>query len=254
MNKYLKNLNKIEFVVTNACTGKCKHCSEGDHTGKCQMIDPSVAGETVTKICSVYDIKTVMAFGGEPLLHPRAVESIMRAATELGVPRRQVITNGYISDDEDKIRGICRMLSECSVNDLLLSVDAFHQETIPIETVRRFAIEAKNLGIPIRLQPAWLVRSDAENPYNGRTREVLLSLSDLSIPVGEGNVVFPEGNATKYLSEYFIDQHPNNPYKGDPFDVRCLSFAENGDVLESNIYKNDVLNIIKGYMPKKDIL
>ena len=31
MNKYLKNLNRIEFVVTMACTGKCKHCSQGEH-------------------------------------------------------------------------------------------------------------------------------------------------------------------------------------------------------------------------------
>ncbi len=29
-NPYIKNLNKIEFVVTMACTGKCKHCSEED--------------------------------------------------------------------------------------------------------------------------------------------------------------------------------------------------------------------------------
>jgi len=28
-NQYLKNPNKIEFVVTYACTGHCKHCSEG---------------------------------------------------------------------------------------------------------------------------------------------------------------------------------------------------------------------------------
>lgn len=27
----LKNLNRIEFVITLACTGKCKHCSQGAH-------------------------------------------------------------------------------------------------------------------------------------------------------------------------------------------------------------------------------
>lgn len=31
MNKYIKNLNRIEFVVTMACTGRCIHCSEGEH-------------------------------------------------------------------------------------------------------------------------------------------------------------------------------------------------------------------------------
>lgn len=31
INKYLKNLNRIEFVITNSCTGKCKHCSQDSH-------------------------------------------------------------------------------------------------------------------------------------------------------------------------------------------------------------------------------
>lgn len=31
INKYLKNSNRIEFVITNSCTGKCKHCSQGSH-------------------------------------------------------------------------------------------------------------------------------------------------------------------------------------------------------------------------------
>ena len=40
MNKYLKNLNRIEFVVTYACTGMCKHCSESDHKSCGERIDP----------------------------------------------------------------------------------------------------------------------------------------------------------------------------------------------------------------------
>ena len=52
------------------------------------------------------------------------------------------------------------------MNDLLLSVDAFHQETIPLDVVKQFATEAKRCGIPIRLQPAWLRSTMDDNPYN----------------------------------------------------------------------------------------
>ena len=65
MNQYLKNLNKIEFVVTYACTGRCKHCSEGEHTSCGERIDPQIAADAVRKIAAEYDIKTVMTFGGE---------------------------------------------------------------------------------------------------------------------------------------------------------------------------------------------
>ena len=51
--------------------------------------------------------------------------------------------------------------------------------------------EAKNCGIPIRFQPAWLVSTTNDNPYNRKTREILDSFADMEIPVGEGNIIFP---------------------------------------------------------------
>ena len=249
MNRYLNNLNKIEFVITYACTGRCKHCSEGNHTVCGEHIDPLIAADAVRKIASEYNIKTVMTFGGEPLLYADAVCEIMNAAKELTIPKRQVITNGYFAKNADKIREVAVRLAACGVNDLLLSVDAFHQETIPLETVRVFATEAKKNGIPIRLQPAWLVSPTDDNPYNRKTREILNSFSDLEIPENDGNVIFPEGNALKYLAEYFTNELPENPYVEDPRDVRCVSFEPNGDVLGGNVHKRDIMEIIKAYAP-----
>ena len=199
------------------------------------------------KIAAEYDIKTVMTFGGEPLLYADAVYAIMETAKELNIPKRQVITNGYFSKNVDKIREVAEQLAVCGVNDLLLSVDAFHQETIPLEVVKQFAAEAKRCGIPTRLQPAWLVSATDDNPYNIKTREILGSFVDLELHVGEGNVIFPEENALKYLAEYFTDERPENPYVEDPRDVRCVSFAPNGDVLDGNVYEHDIMEIIKDY-------
>ena len=248
-NQYLKNLNKIEFVLTYACTGRCKHCSEGEHTACGERIDPQIAADAVRKIAAEYDIKTVMTFGGEPLLYTDAVYAIMKTAEELNIPKRQVITNGYFSKKSDKIREVAERLFACGVNDLLLSVDAFHQETIPLRVVKQFAAEAKMRGIPIRLQPAWLVSMTDDNPYNRKTREILGSFADLEIPENEGNVIFPEGNALKYLSEYFTDELPENPYVEDLCDMRCVSFEPNGGVLGGNVYERDIMEIIKDYGP-----
>ena len=248
-NQYLKNLNKIEFVVTDACTGHCKHCSEGDHAVCGERIDPEIAAESVRKIASEYDIKTVMAFGGEPLLYTDATCAIMKAATEMNVPKRQIITNGYFSKKPDRIRTVADMLAKSGVNDLLLSVDAFHQETIPLDIVKFFAAEIKMRDVPIRLQPAWLVSTKDDNPYNRKTREILDSFSDMGIAENEGNVIFPEGNARKYLSEFFTDEMPENPYVEDPHDVKCISFSANGDVLDGNVCRSDILEIIKNYTP-----
>lgn len=249
MNEHLINLDKVEFVVSYACTGKCKHCAEGDHEPCGERIDPQIAADAVRKIASEYNIKTVMAFGGEPLLYTDSVYAIMNAATEMNVPCRQVISNGYFSKNMQKIADVAKHLSECGVNDLLLSVDAFHQETIPLDAVRAFAIEAKKQGIPMRLSPAWLVSIEHDNPYNRITREILDALSDLDIPLGEGNIVFPSGNACKYLAEYFTGERPKNPYEEDPRDIHCISFSPNGDILGDNAYRRDIMEIISDYRP-----
>ena len=201
------------------------------------------------KIASAYNIQTVMTFGGEPLLYTDAVYAIMTAANELNSPQRQVITNGYFSKNAERISEVAEQLAAFGVNDLLLSVDAFHQETIPLDVVKQFVTEVKRCGIPIRLQPAWLVSAANDNPYNQKTREILDSFADMDIIANEGNVIFPEGNALKYLAEYFTDNHPENPYVEDPRDVRCVSFAPNGDILGGNVYERDIMEILEKYNP-----
>lgn len=247
-NKYLQNLNKIEFVVTYACTGRCKHCSEGEHTNCGEHIDPDIAADAVRKIASEYHIETVMTFGGEPLLYPDTVFKIHSSASEMGIPKRQIITNGYFSKDFANIYKTAELIAKCGVNDVLLSVDAFHQETIPLETVKLFATAVIQNGVPIRLQPAWLVSDKDNNPYNQKTKRILDSFSDLGIEINDGNIVFCEGNAKKYLSEYFVTDLPQNPYIEDVYNVKCVSFSPNGDVLCGNIYRENILDILNNYM------
>jgi hypothetical protein len=71
----------------------------------------------------------------------------------------------------------------------------------------------------------------------------------MGIPIGEGNIVYPEGNASKFLAEYFTDARPENPYAEDPRDVRCVSFSPNGDVLNGNVYERDIMEILERYEP-----
>ena len=154
MNDWIKNLNRIELLVTLACTGRCKHCQEGDHISRGEHIDAEIAARAIRKICEVYSIDSLMTFGGEPLLFPDTVYEIHKTAAELGIRKRQVITNGCFSKQRVKIEEAARSLADSGVNDLLLSVDAFHQETIPLEPVRYFAECAVRSGLPIRLSPA----------------------------------------------------------------------------------------------------
>ena len=249
MNPYLKNLGRVEFVVTMACTGKCKHCSQGEHSNS-ESIDKTLSSDALRKIAEEYNVTSVMTFGGEPLLCADIVCEIHKTAKDMNITHRQLITNGFFSKDDAKIKDVAERLSECGVNDILLSVDAFHQETIPLEYVKAFAQAVLETGAPIRVQPAWLVSENDDNPYNRRTKELLAEFSDMGISANEGNVIFPAGNALKYLGDYLKPMAENeNPYWEDPADVRAICFSANGDILGGNIYKNDIREILASYKP-----
>lgn len=250
MNEYLKNLKRIEFVVTDACTGKCKHCSQGEHKSS-EAIDKNLSADAVKKIAAIYNINSVMTFGGEPLLCSATVCEIHKAAREMNIPQRQLITNGYFSENTNKIKAVAKKIIESGVNEILLSVDAFHQETIPLDYVIEFAKAVKTAEINFKVQPAWLVSAEDGNPYNNKTREILAVFNRMGIETGEGNVIFPSGNALKYLSEYFdFTKEIKNPYDEDPTDIRAICFSANGDILGGNIYKTDICEILSTYKPK----
>ena len=103
------------------------------------------------KIAEEYNIESVMTFGGEPLLYAETVCEIHKAAKEMNIPERQLITNGYFSKDSERIKFVTQRIAESGVNEILLSVDAFHQETIPVEYVVSFAQAVKETDIKIKV-------------------------------------------------------------------------------------------------------
>ena len=249
LNDCFRNLSRIEFVITYDCTGRCKHCSQGKHPFSGVHVNPKIAENVIYDLSEKYNIQSVMTFGGEPLLYADSVFAIHRAAKNVGIFKRQLITNGFFTKDEQNIKKVCEMLKICGVNDLLLSVDAFHQEKIPIEPVKLFAKNCKNFEIPIRLNPAWLVDKEHNNPYNNFTREILKIFTDSGIPESDGNVIFPEGNAGKYLKEYFDENTEYvNPYVENPKDIRSVSIEPDGKVLGTNLDGESIINILENFI------
>lgn len=232
------------------CTGRCRHCSEGSHDFGGEHIDSKLASKAVTEVCRYYGIKSLMTFGGEPLLYPETVCAIHNAAKASGIPLREVITNGYFSKDRSRINEVAEMLADSGVNRVLLSVDAFHQETIPLEPVMYFAECMKATGVLMELSPAWLKSPEHDDPYNNETRRLLKIFTDKGFGAADGNIIFPQGNAKVLLAEYFDGETDiANPYEDDPRNIHALCFEPDGSVLGGNICDTDILSIIKNYEP-----
>ncbi len=248
MNDRFAHLDRLEFAVTYACTGRCKHCSEGDRIGETAHLDATVAATVVRDLRTRYRLRSVMTFGGEPLLCPETVCAIHAAAREAAIPRREIITNGFFSKDPGRIRAVAHALCESGVNRLLLSVDAFHQETIPLSPVMAFAASVCETGISIVTHPAWLRGPADDNPYDRETAAILTRFRDMGIEASDGNMVFPAGNARRYLADYFDPTVKyENPYREDPNDIRAICIAPDGRVCDGCVYDQNILTVLDAH-------
>ena len=263
MSNYI-NLNRIEFVVTNACSGKCKHCSWGELPDKGKCIDADLAVSVVQQLAERFEITSLMTFGGEPLLFANTVCKIHAAARDAGIDGRSIITNGFFSKDESKIDDVAKNICASGANYIMLSVDAFHQEFIPIDTALKFAEALLTHKIPqLKVHPALVVNEEYENDYNAETKRLLRIFSDKGIAISNGNNIAPFGNAQKHLSEFYPPLGKADlsvpcgsaPYSSRPDSIDCISINPNGDVIAcgkiGNIYNTNILDIIDSYDPHK---
>jgi organic radical activating enzyme len=262
------NLKRVEFVITYKCSGKCKHCAVGEEiqtkaNGHIQY--DNIKG-VLQKLNTKFNIESIMCFGGEPLLYSEDVSGIITEAKECNIPKRQIITNGYFNKSFDKIKEIVVMLEHAGTTDLLLSIDSFHQETIPMEYVYKFAKLVKDHNrVNIKVHPAWLVERESQNSWNNETEKLLEIFTKIGIPISSGNNISPSGNAIKYLSDYYPTPNIDlNYFCGsskytNPLDhIDTISIMPNGDVCIccfaiGNLYNEQIEDIIERYNPNDNM-
>jgi len=254
----------MEFIVTYLCNGRCRHCYATQHREEFPThIDKLLAVEIVKRAGAKYNPESIMTFGGEPLLFPEIVCAVHREAMDVGIPRREIITNGYWSNSARRTMEIARNLADAGVNEIHISVDAFHQEHIPLEIVRNTARACLEVGIgEIHWNPCWVVSEGDDNQYNRETKRILKKLKDLPVRDSEGNIVEPDGSALVNLKEFLPGKQRiptgkcgDMPYTGPLDSVKTICIEPDGKVAVckefyvGNASEIDIIRLMKDYDP-----
>jgi len=267
MGKYLV-VDRIEFVVTYLCNSRCSHCQlteEEKRNAFPSHVDMEKAADIIRKISRVHVPKSIMTFGGEPLLYPKIVCAIHEQAKRAGIPVRGVITNGFWSTKAKKIQEIAQSLAKSGVNEVAISVDCFHQEFVPLKIVEKAATSLVEAGITrVRWNPCWVVSKDHDNKYNRRTKSILQKLRNLRVEDGVGNNVRPEGRALSSLAEFLPPKTSvpkgkcgDIPYTETLDSVKTISIEPDGKVAVcknfyiGNTFQSDIIDILENYDPFK---
>jgi MoaA/NifB/PqqE/SkfB family radical SAM enzyme len=170
----------------------------------------------LTEATSISNLKSFMVFGGEPMLYPEKAVAIFEKAHQLGVPRIDMITNGAWGRDMEKAEEWAQKLKTAGLNNVDVSVDAFHARHIPIEYPRNAALALLKAGVEdVKWNVAVIESIDAENEYDKKTKQILTMLKPTGIEASFVKII-PVGRAVQNLREFFKHEPLHGPCGGDP--------------------------------------
>ncbi|MBS3820576.1 MAG: hypothetical protein KGY81_02300 [Phycisphaerae bacterium] len=136
------------ICLTDWCNARCASCYLACRPGRGQWMSPDMAVDVWQQLeaFSPHGCRMHLA-GGEPFGDiPRLLE-VIRRADRAGLMLAKVETNAFWAADDAITRDVLGQLAGTSMGELLISADPFHQQFVPLASVRRAAgVAAEILG------------------------------------------------------------------------------------------------------------
>lgn len=185
---------------------------------------------------SLSNLESFMVFGGEPMLFPDQAISAFEKAHKQRIPKISMLTNGVWGKTEQKAEELACRMEKSGLNILGISVDAFHQQFIPLEYPQRAALASIHAGIAEVTWNVAVVESlSGKNEYDRKTTKILKLLKPVGI---EAHVhkVLPVGRAARNLRRYLKRESLQGPCIGDPIlensltNPECITIEPSGEV------------------------
>jgi len=197
------NPKRLEFTLTTKCNSQCIHCQAEASPLRNDVMEVKDAHNYLDEATSVSNLESFMVFGGEPMLYPKHAIAIFKKAHQLRIPKIAMITNGIWGKNKATAERLARKLKETGLNDLDISVDAFHLSHIPLDYPRNTALASLKAEIEkITWNVAVIESINATNEYDKKTSQILKTLQIGGIDV-HINKVMPVGRAIQNLRQCF---------------------------------------------------
>ena len=135
------------LMLTYRCSAACRFCYYycSPQASGLMSVDTAIQSwEGLVRIAGEY--AKVHITGGEPFLYFDRMAQILKQAPRLGLtPLDSIETNAGVWSSDSELRDQLRFLDDCGLDRLKVSWDAFHEEFIEIDKVRRFIHIARDI-------------------------------------------------------------------------------------------------------------
>jgi hypothetical protein len=137
-------------VITNYnCTSHCGHClyNCGAHRPR-DYLEAAMAGKIFRSIIR-HGCRSVHIGGGEPLLQPQNLQTVLEAALAAGMGIDYVETSSAWFVDGEKAQSLLQPLKRAGLRTLLVSISPFHNAAIPYARVMGVIDACRQIGIQV---------------------------------------------------------------------------------------------------------
>jgi hypothetical protein len=145
----IKKLRSGGLITNYFCTSSCKHCLYNcSPQWEKRFIDPDTAEKNFMTIRSL-GCRSVHIGGGEPLLRPDKLGTVLEVASKVGISVEYVETNSSWFQDIESAKALLALLRRKGLQTLLVSISPFHNEQIPFARVQGVIKAAEQVGVGI---------------------------------------------------------------------------------------------------------
>lgn len=120
------------FIINYVCNAKCRHCAfAGAPLGGQDFASYESACRIASKLAA-HGVTALHIGGGEPFLRFDALCGVIRALTEHGIAIDYIETNAFWCTQKALVKERLQTLRALGANTLMVSVDPFHVEYVPL--------------------------------------------------------------------------------------------------------------------------
>ncbi|MCE5393922.1 MAG: GTP 3',8-cyclase MoaA [Acidithiobacillus sp.] len=213
-DRFGRQITYLRLSLTEHCNFRCQYCSPAEGTPYFDRED-HLSGPEAQRLLRIFrglGLQHLRLTGGEPLIHPRVVETV-QYGVGLGIGKVSLSTNGYLLDR------FAADLQAAGLNSLNVSLDTLDPERFRVITrggsLKRVLMgieKARSVGIPRIKLNAVLMR--------GKHEEDILQLVDFA--------------QKRNLDIRFIEAMPLGTAGTTTQDSSYLSAVEAREILERN--------------------
>ena len=186
--------DSVSFVMTNTCSAACDMCCFSCSPQKKDQLDKELVKDYILQASKLGMTKRVAFTGGEAIIYFDNLKECMEYANSLGIPST-LVTNCFWAKNYDEGYKKLKELKEAGLVAMTYSVDKFHQQYVPYDSVKNAIMIANSLGIQITINLMDL--KDGKSVYD--------SLEALRPYIYHNEVMmhpcFPAGEARNHIKE-----------------------------------------------------